>query len=72
MTYISKKSIVYIAALYVDHRYCVGHGEAMQDTIAHVIMRGLAAKVKDDLAGYLSCNILVNKNKTKVWLGQPL
>jgi hypothetical protein len=70
MTRRCEKGIVYIA-LYVDGCYCVGHKEAIQDTITKIIANGFDVKVKDDLTDYLSCNILFNKNKTKAWLGQP-
>lgn len=70
MTRRCEKGIVYIA-LYVDDCYCVGHEEAIQDTITKIIANGFDVKVEDDLTDYLSCNILFNKNKTKAWLGQP-
>jgi hypothetical protein len=62
--------MVYIA-LYVNNCYCVGHKEAIQDTITKIIADGFDVKVEDDLTYYLSCNMLFNKNKTKAWLGQP-
>jgi hypothetical protein len=70
MTRRCEKGIVYIA-LYVGDCYCVGHKEAIQDTITKIIADGFDVKVEDDLTDYLSCNILFNKNKTKAWLGQP-
>ncbi len=70
MTRRCEKGIVYIA-LYVDGCYCVGHKEAIQDTITKIIANSFDVKVEDDLTDYLSCNILFNKNKTKAWLGQP-
>jgi hypothetical protein len=69
MTRRCEKGIVYIA-LYVNDCYCVGHEEAIQDTITKIIAKGFDVKVEDDLTDYLSCNILFNKNKTKAWLRQ--
>jgi hypothetical protein len=51
MTYRSEKGIVYIA-LYVDDCYCVGHEEAIQDTIKQIISRGFDVKVENNLTDY--------------------
>jgi hypothetical protein len=70
MTRKYEKGIVFIA-LYVDDCYCVGHEEAINDTIAKMKASGFSVKVEDNLSDYLSCNIAFDAQRKKAWLGQP-
>ncbi len=66
----SKKGLVYIA-LYVDDNLLVGHPAAIEETVQQLKAHGLILKIEDDLADYLSCEIVFSKDKRSAWLGQP-
>ena len=62
--------LVYLA-MYIDDCYCNGNEAAINDAIKGIVANGLNVTIKDDLEDYLSCEIRVNKARSKAWLGQP-
>jgi hypothetical protein len=64
------KGIV-IIGLYVDDSLCIGTKEALSELIQQLKEKGLTVKVGKDLQDYLSCEILLSKDQTKAWIGQP-
>ena len=64
-----KKGVVYLA-MYVDDCLCVGDEEALKDAVKR-IGKHFKLKIEETLSDYLSCEILFNKERTKIWIGQP-
>ena len=56
---------------YVDDNLCVGHTAALKALTAGVVEHGLQITVEHGLGDYLSCEIRLNPERTKAWLGQP-
>ena len=67
----SEKGLV-LLALYVDDCYCVGHKEAIEETI-QLIERHTEFDIKTDftMTDYLSCELNLSKDGTKGVLRQP-
>jgi hypothetical protein len=61
--------IIYIA-MYVDDCLCMGDNKAIRNVIAK-IGKHFKLKIKETLSDYLSCEILFNKDRMKIWIGQP-
>jgi hypothetical protein len=61
--------VVYLAK-YVDDCLCVGDNKAIRNAIAK-IGNHFKLKIEETLSDYLSCEILFNKDRTKIWIGQP-
>jgi hypothetical protein len=65
----SSKGIVMLV-IHVDDCFTVGNIEAIQETIKLIEEKGFELKV-EEVTDYLGCEILINKQRTKAWLGQP-
>jgi hypothetical protein len=63
--------VIYIA-MYVDDCLCVGNDKAIRNAIVK-IGKHFKLKIKETLSDYLSCKILINKDRTNkmIWIGQP-
>eukprot|EP00970_Alexandrium_tamarense_P009473 scaffold1889_cov176-Alexandrium_tamarense.AAC.4 len=61
---------VCFVGLYVDKNIINGHPELVEDTIKQLRQKGLILKITD-LDDYLSCHIVLSKDKRRAWLGQP-
>ncbi len=61
--------IIYIA-MYVDDCLCMGDNKAIRNKIAK-IGKHFKLKIKETFLDYLSCKILFNKDRMKIWIGQP-
>eukprot|EP01082_Thalassiosira_pseudonana_P004207 g3736.t1 g3736 contig13:32484-34808(-) len=61
---------VCFVGLYVDDNLIIGHPELVDDTIKQLRQKGLILKISD-LDDYLSCHIVLSKDKRRAWLGQP-
>ena len=66
----SSKGTCYIA-LYVDDNLLVGDLAAIDEVIELLRSKGFILKVEDKLTDYLSCEIVLSKDRKKAWLGQP-
>jgi hypothetical protein len=58
--------------VYVDDCYAIGHKSDLDQLINDI--RGKTEyniKVMHDLNDYLSCQVKINNEKTRAWLGQP-
>ena len=66
----SEKGIV-IVLTYVDDNLCVGHRAALEDVTKEIVKHGLHITVENELTDYLSCEIKLNEDRTKGWIGQP-
>ena len=60
-----------IVLTHVDDNLCVGHTAALKALTAGVVEHGLQITVEHGLGDYLSCEIRLNPERTKAWLGQP-
>ena len=70
MVHRSEKGFVFVS-VYVDDNLCVGHKAALKEFVKLLIENGLNIKVTEGLSDYLSCNIVVSKDRKKAWIGQP-
>ena len=59
-----------IIIMYVDDMLIIGKREQIQE-FATKIQKEFSVKIQHNLADYLGCEIHMNKEKTKGWLGQP-
>jgi hypothetical protein len=66
---VNQKGMV-IIIIHVDDCYTVGHAGAIQSVIKEIESNGLKLKVSDDATDYLSCNILLNQQRSAAWIGQ--
>jgi Reverse transcriptase (RNA-dependent DNA polymerase) len=60
-----------VAAIHVDDCYLVGSDERVNRLVKDLESNGLKIKVEMDTKDYLGCEILVDKDKKKAWLGKP-
>ena len=70
MTKRTGEGVVFLG-LYVNDCYCCGHEKEIEKVVNDIRKMGYKIKVEDNLADYLSCKVIFDKNKTKAWLGQP-
>jgi hypothetical protein len=56
---------------YVDDNLCIGDEKAIRAVVEEIPKHGLAVTVTENMDDYLSCQVLMNKDKTKAWVGQP-
>ena len=61
---------VCIIIMYVDDMLIIGKKEQIQD-VASKIQKEFSVKIQDNLTDYLGCELHMNKERTKGWLGQP-
>ena len=61
---------VFIIIMYVDDMLIIGKKEQIQDFAAK-IQKGFSVKIQQNLADYLGCELHMNKERTRGWLGQP-
>ena len=61
---------VCIIIIYVDDMLIIGKREQIQE-FATMIQKEFSVKILHNLVDYLSCELQMNKDKTKGWLGQP-
>ena len=59
-----------IIIMYVDDMLIIGKKEQIQE-FATMIQKEFSVKIQHNLADYLGCEFLMNKEKTRGWLGQP-
>jgi hypothetical protein len=57
--------------IHVDDCYTVGHGDAKREVIQLIEKETLELKVQENVTDYLGCEIVINKSRTKAWIGQP-
>jgi hypothetical protein len=65
-----KNGICYVVC-YVDDNLCIGDEKAIRAVVEEIPKHGLAVTVTENMDDYLSCQVLMNKDKTKAWVGQP-
>jgi hypothetical protein len=56
---------------YVDDNLCIGDEKAIRAVVEEIPKHGLAVTVTENMDDYLSCQVKMNKEKTKAWVGQP-
>ena len=56
---------------YVDDNLCIGHDKALKALTDGVVRHGLQITIEQKLTDYLSCEIRLNPDRTKAWVGQP-
>ena len=61
--------VVYMA-VWVDDLLCHGHKELLNFVLKE-IGKTFKLKIEDSTNDYLSCEIISNKDNTKIWIGQP-
>ena len=61
---------VCILIIYADDMLIIGKKEQTQE-LATMIQREFSVKIPHNLADYLGCELYMNKEKTRGWLGQP-
>ena len=64
------KGIVIILT-YVDDNLCIGNGNALKQMLEEIPRHGLQITIEDKLTDYLSCEIQLNDDRSKAWIGQP-
>ena len=62
---------IVIVGLYVDDLLCIGANADIDQMINDLNKEGFKVKVENNLKDYLSCEIRLNKERTKGWIGQP-
>jgi hypothetical protein len=55
----------------VDDCLCIGGEEDLKTLVKEIKATGYKIKVEENVEDYLSCHIVTNKARTKLWLGQP-
>jgi Reverse transcriptase (RNA-dependent DNA polymerase) len=65
------KDSVVMLAIHVDDCYIVGQLEDIELVIEEIKKNNLKVKVEYNTKDYLSCEILINKDKKVAWIGQP-
>ena len=60
-----------IILTYVDDNLCIGNKEALKKMLKEIVTHGLQITIEEELNDYLSCEILLNKDRSKAWIGQP-
>ena len=69
--YRRNKDGLVIVLTYVDDNLCVGHPKALKAMLEEIPKHGLQITVEHELKDYLSCEIRLNEDRTKAWIGQP-
>ena len=59
----------YIIIMYVDDMLIIGKKEQIQD-FASKIQKEFSVKIQHNVADYLGCEFHMNKERTRVWLGE--
>ena len=62
---------IVIVLTYVDDNLCIGNGNALKQMLEEIPRHGLQITIKDKLTDYLSCEIQLNDDRSKAWIGQP-
>ena len=57
--------------VHIDDCYVVGTKEAVNHLVKQLHHKGLKTKISHDATDYLSCEIKLNKERTRAWIGQP-
>ena len=57
--------------VHVDYCYVIGNLDDIKKMVKEIENKGLKIKVTYNTKDYLSCEVLLNKDKTMAWLGQP-
>jgi hypothetical protein len=65
-----ENGICYVVC-YVDDNLCIGDEKAIRAVVEEIPKHGLAVTVTENMDDYLSCQVIVDKDKTKAWIGQP-
>ena len=65
----SKYGPVFVV-IHVDDCYCVGSEEGLKD-LKQGLEKAFTVKVEETLNDYLSCEILINQEEGRAWIGQP-
>ena len=58
-----------IVCWHVDDAIFAGDKETVEDAIEGLKYVGFELKVNDDFKDYLSCEVLVDKNRKMAWIG---
>ena len=56
---------------HVDDNLCIGHPGALKQVLEEIPKHGLQITVEHELRDYLSCEIMLSKDRKKAWVGQP-
>jgi hypothetical protein len=56
--------------IHVDDCFVVGHSAAIDETIELIKNAGLELKIKKNATDYLGCEIIVDNDNNKAWMGQ--
>jgi len=65
-----KEGPIYLGA-YVDDNLILGKEETPKWLAKEVQKQGMEVKIEEGLQDYLSCNIIMSKDKKRAWIGQP-
>jgi hypothetical protein len=58
-------------SIHVDDCYVIGNIDDINKVVKDIESKGLKIKVTYSTKDYLSCEVLLNKDKSMAWLGQP-
>ena len=64
------KDVIYIGT-YIDDNFVMKKENEIKKFIKELNGKGLKVTIKEGLCDYLSCSIVMNKEMTKAWIGQP-
>jgi len=65
-----KSGPIYLGA-YVDDNLILGEKDTPKWIAEEVKKYGMDVKIEEGLQDYLSCNIILSKDKKRAWIGQP-
>jgi hypothetical protein len=58
-------------AIHVDNCYVISSEENMDKLVEQLTEAGLKVKVEKETTDYLGCDIIMSKDNSQAWLGQP-
>jgi transcription antitermination factor NusA-like protein len=71
MLFKNEDSGITIVVIHVDNCYVIGREENMDKLVEQLTEVGLKVKVEKETKDYLGCEIIMSKENTQAWLGQP-
>ena len=57
--------------IHVDDCFIIGNKSEIEKMIQELKMKSFELKVKSNVTDYLGCELQFNKERSKIWLGQP-
>jgi Reverse transcriptase (RNA-dependent DNA polymerase) len=71
MLFKKEDSGITVVVIHVDDCYVIGSEENMDKVVEQLTEAGLKVKVGKETKNYLGCEIIISKDNTQAWLGQP-